>query len=113
VEYPDLKGPRRISFSGGKEPRWSPDGMELYYLEGDKMMAVSVRLQHAFDHDPPKELFAGNRRTEGIPTYNVASDGRFLMIREVSQTTETPTTQQVNIVLNWFEELKRPVPTGK
>jgi len=111
VEYPDLKGPRRISFNGGVEPRWSPAGKELYYLEGDKIMAVSVRLQPIFENDHPRELFAGNWRTAFFPTYNVAPDGRFLMIRENETSNETPTTQQINIVLNWFEELKRLVPT--
>ncbi len=33
---------RKISTRGGRSPRWSPDGKELYYIQGDSLMAVSV-----------------------------------------------------------------------
>ena len=45
----------------------------------------------------------------GLPQYDVALDGRFLMLKE-SQTQSAPT--QVNVVLNWFEELKSKSPAG-
>ena len=38
--------------------------------------------------------------------YDVAPDGRFLMIQD----SQEPTPVSVNVVLNWFEELKRLVP---
>ena len=38
--------------------------------------------------------------------YDVDAQGRFLMIREAEQG-----ANQINVVLNWFEELKRLVPT--
>jgi hypothetical protein len=42
--------------------------------------------------------------------YDVSPDGqRFLMLKPVETQTSTPT--QINVVLNWFEELKRRVPT--
>jgi hypothetical protein len=41
-------------------------------------------------------------------SYDVSPDGqRFLMIKE----TDVGGGQQINLVLNWFEELKRLVPT--
>ena len=41
--------------------------------------------------------------------YAVTPDGqRFLMIKESEEQTAT----QINVVLNWFEELKQRVPTG-
>ena len=46
-----------------------------------------------------------------MPNYDVSRDGqRFLMVK-ASEQTEAAT--QINIVLNWFEELKRRVPAGK
>ena len=43
--------------------------------------------------------------------YDVSPDGqRFLMVKPIEQ--EQPTAQ-INVVLNWFEELKQKVPTGK
>ncbi len=38
---------------------------------------------------------------------------RFLMIKEAEQTGEAPAQTELSIVLNWFEELKRLVPTGE
>jgi hypothetical protein len=44
----------------------------------------------------------------GLPNYDVAPDGeRLLMIK--SESTIVPT--QLNVILNWFEELKPLVPT--
>jgi hypothetical protein len=44
------------------------------------------------------------------PNYDVSPDGkRFLMLKP-SESAEAAT--QINVVLNWFEELKRRVPAG-
>jgi hypothetical protein len=44
--------------------------------------------------------------------YDVSADGqRFLMLKP-SESAEAPSTQ-INVVLNWFEELKQKAPTGK
>jgi len=43
-----------------------------------------------------------------LPNYDVDSEGRFLMVKEQEQG-----AGQINVVLNWFEELKRLVPTDK
>jgi len=45
------------------------------------------------------------------PNYDVSPDGqRFLMLKPSEQEQAAPT--QINVVLNWFEELKRRVPSG-
>ncbi len=57
----------------------------------------------------PRLLFEGPyfMRRGGYPiSYDIAPDGRFLMIRS------NPAPIQINVVLNWFEELKRLVPTN-
>ena len=47
-----------------------------------------------------------------IAAYDVSADGqRFLMLRPVEQPSQS--TTQINVVLNWFEELKQKVPPGK
>jgi hypothetical protein len=47
-----------------------------------------------------------------MPNYDVSPDGqRFLMVKSSEQEAAAPT--QINVVLNWFEELKQKVPTGK
>jgi len=112
VSYPDFKSKKRISFEGGREPRWSPDGRELYYRNGSQIISVAVETGPEFSHQAPVLLFAGNFWGLGYwPTYNVAPDGRFLLIQEETSTGES--IQQINVVLNWFEELKQLAPRKK
>ena len=98
---------------GGTEPLWNPKGGELFYRSGDKMMAVPVQTQDTFSVGRPQMLFQGRYLTKVFPqlatAYDVAPDGqRFLMIKE----SEEDTSGTINVVLNWFEELKQRVPTG-
>jgi hypothetical protein len=105
-------GPKQpISAEGGKEPAWASDGRELFYRNGDKMMVVDVRTHPEFTAAKPKLLFEGKYLTDRIGTnYDIAPDGRrFLMIQSDQETAPT----QLRIVLNWSEELKRLLPTGK
>jgi dipeptidyl aminopeptidase/acylaminoacyl peptidase len=104
-------GKIQISTEGGDEPVWSRDGRELFYVNGDKMMAVEVRTQPAFSAGTPQLLFTGRYEISpnGTADYDVSPDGkRFLKIQPTSS--EQATTQ-INVVINWLEELKRRVPT--
>jgi serine/threonine-protein kinase len=106
--YPGPGGKFLISTEGGVTPTWSRDGRELFYRNGDKMMTVDVQTSPAFRAGTPKMLFQGNYGS----SYDVAPDGkRFLMIKPPVAVL-TP-TDQVTVVLNWFEELRRRVPAGK
>ena len=76
------------------------------------MMAVPVQSEPTFRAGKPEVLFEGLYRTTPIPAglqyYDISPDGqRFLMIK-----TAEGSTAQINVVLNWFEELKRLVPTN-
>jgi Tol biopolymer transport system component/predicted Ser/Thr protein kinase len=111
--YPGPGGKWQISTEGGNEPVWNPKGRELFYRSGERMMAVDIATQPSFAAGTPRMLFEG--RYEPAPflaaNYDVSPDGqRFLMLKESGQ--DTPTTQ-INVVLNWFEELKQRVPAGK
>jgi hypothetical protein len=44
-------------------------------------------------------------------TYDVAADGRFIVAERADRSYKSTRTQ-INLVLNWFEELKRLVPTN-
>jgi serine/threonine protein kinase/Tol biopolymer transport system component len=112
--YPGPGGKWQISTEGGTEPAWNPNGRELFYRSGDKMMAADIATQLGFAAGKPRMLFEGPYlpTPSTIPNYDVSPDGqRFLMLKPVEQTGAAPT--QINVVLNWFEELKRRVPAGK
>ena len=83
---------------------------ELFYRIGAKMMAVDVTTEQSFSAGPPRLLFEKPFFPPTIPTgtSSVSPDGqRFLMLQPVDQT--QPATE-INVVLNWAEELKRLVP---
>ncbi len=102
----------QISTEGGTAPVWARNGRELFYRNGDKMLAVDVTTQPGFGAGTPTLLFAGpyQRPSSSNTNYDVAADGQsFLMIKASEQEAES---SQINVVLNWFEELKRLVPTN-
>jgi eukaryotic-like serine/threonine-protein kinase len=111
--YPGPGGKWQISTEGGTEPVWNPNGRELFYRSGDKMMAVEIATQPSFAAGKPRMLFEGPYEPPPvpIPNYDVSTDGqRFLMLKPSELEAAAPT--QINVVLNWFEELKRRVPPG-
>ena len=87
-------------------------GDELFYRNGDKLMAVRVQTRAGFTPGKPSLLFKGrfyDSIEAGIPmgSYDVSADGqRFLMIRSAIR----QPAKQINVVVNWFEDLKRRVP---
>ena len=112
--YPDPEVKYLVSGDqGGGEPVWSPDGTELFYRSGNKMMVVTVETEPTFRVGKPEELFEGSYTVSAINPgflqyYDISPDGqRFLMIKKDEQMA----AGQINVVLNWFEELKRLVPT--
>ena len=111
--YPGPGGKWQISTEGGTEPVWSPNGRELFYRSGGKMMAADIAAQPGFTVGKPRMLFEGPYQTAwtDLPNYDVSPDGqRFLMLKPIESADAAPT--QINVVLNWFEELKRRVPTA-
>ena len=113
--YPDGV-PVRVSRSGGYEPRWSADGRELFYLQGNAMMAVAVQTEPALSFAAPVQLFSGPYRVQANPvlrTYDVARDGRFLMIQLEATADPNGAPTSIVVVQNWFEELRRRVPAQR
>ncbi|MDA2933702.1 serine/threonine-protein kinase [Acidobacteria bacterium AH-259-D05] len=108
------EGKWQISTDGGVEPRWAANGRELFYRNeiGDQMRVVEITTEPTFRAGTPKLLFEGiyQRSAGGSAFYDVRPDGqRFLMIQAGEQGAGAA---QINVVLNWFEELNRLVPTN-
>ena len=103
--YPG-SGPKvSVSPGGGLSPAWSGDGRELFYRDDNRVM-VDIETDPSFAAGTPRELFKGNYRGDlhGHSGWDAAPDGQhFVMI-------ESPESVEINIVLNWHEELKRLVP---
>lgn len=78
------------------------------------MMAVDISTQPTFSAGKPRLLFEGPYWVSpgaGI-YYSLSPDGqRFLMLKAPEQ--QQAALTQINVVLNWFEELKAKVPVRK
>lgn len=111
--YPGPGGKWQVSTGGGTEPMWNPNGRELFYRNEGAMIAVDVATGPNLTIGRPRTLFQVNYVLSPvqIPNSDVSVDGqRFLMVKPSESTEAAPT--QINLVLNWFEELKRLVPNG-
>jgi len=108
VSYPGPGKKEPVSSQGGTEPRWARTGRELFYRNGDKMMAVDIQTSPAFRVGAPKLLFELHYGAG----YDVAPDDkRFLMLKPAAG--QNVGAGQLHIVVNWFEELRRRVPVEK
>jgi hypothetical protein len=114
------QGRWQVSNTGGRQPAWSLDGRELFYIAADgALMSAGVQVpqgRQAFAAATPVKLHDGGKYydTEGTPnrgrTYDVSRDGsRFLRIKQIpSQANATPGS--LVVATNWFTDLKRLVP---
>jgi hypothetical protein len=105
--FPSSEGKWQVSSGGGHYPVWNPNGKELFYRSGDKMMVVEAEIDGELRLEEPRMLF---EKSLAWPLYDVAADGqRFVMIEEGEP---QPTITELILVQNWGEELKRLVPTN-
>ena len=104
--YPERGPIHPISTDDGTVPRWSGDDRELFDRSGRRMMAVTIDTEPEFKADLPRMLFQTDFEWDG---FDVASDGRFLIMRAP----DGQRRSQIRVILNWAEEVKRLVPTGR
>jgi Tol biopolymer transport system component len=113
--YPELGSRQQISTGGGGFAVWSPDGRELFFNPPDagQMYAVPVQSGTTLVAGRPQRLFEFPmvQLTGGTP-YDIAPDGRFLIVRSNQAEAGAGTVPQIVFVQNWFEELKRLVPVN-
>ena len=85
------------------------DGTELFYRNGEAMMAIPIEAGTSFTAGTPELLFEGRFKlgVHGSLSYDVSADGRFLMVER----SQDETTDRLHVVLDWFNELKRLAPT--
>jgi len=97
-----------ISRDGGVEPLWSRDGRELFFRKGDALLSVTITANPELEATIPIVLFEKSFDWGVSETsYDVSPDGRrFLTVGDRS-------TTEFRVVLNWFEELNRLVPTSE
>jgi serine/threonine protein kinase/Tol biopolymer transport system component len=111
--FPGSGGKWQVSTDGGTEVAWSSKGNELFYRTGnrrEKMMVVEVHADPTFSAGKPQLLFEGSyvANSGAGALYSVSPDAqRFLMTKAPEQQSAYT---EINVVLNWFEDLKKKVP---
>jgi serine/threonine-protein kinase len=101
VGRPDSSNARQASVGGGTSPVWSRDGKQLFYRSADAVMSVAAGSAERPVLSAPRVLFRGRFEEPGRPdwprNYDVAPDGRFLMVRP----TYSPIVRELIVVLGW------------
>jgi len=95
----------QISTAGGSDTTWRGDAKELFYVAGNKLMAVEVKAgPSSLEAGAPRTLFEAPMVSEARRNrYVVTADGqRFLILTPLR---EAPGT--ISVVLNWTAGLKR------
>jgi len=102
--FPATGGRWQVSPTVGTEPQWSADGKELYYVSGNKLMAVPVKTDSSnWEAGIPRILFEARFVSSFGPPrnrYAVAADGRFLVntLPEQSQAERS----SLSVLVNWL-----------
>jgi len=113
--FPEKDGVwEQISTDGGYSPLWSSNKSKLYYRNGDYVVAATYVIDNGFKVIDSEVLFQDIYFNESPAEdyWDIHPDGdRFLMMKEKAAVSSGEKPQQrINIILNWFEELKKRVP---
>ncbi len=114
--FPATGAKYQISKDLGYHPLWSPDGKELFYNPlPSQLVVVSITSRPSFTFGNPvpvpKPFTEGG--TFAARNVDIMPDGkRFVGVIDAKTTTASGTSDapQIQVVLNWFEEVKQRVP---
>ena len=104
-DFPEGKSKWQVSENGGVQPRWSRDGKEMFYVEGNTLMTVEVSTSPSFSTGRVTHLFEDPSLSGSRPDYDVSADGqRFVMVETLEA--EPGKKPAIHIVENWFEDFR-------
>jgi WD40 repeat protein len=94
-------------------PVWSPHGNELFFysVEAQRLMSVRIQTQPSFSvvgepaAIPIERTF---QQGSSLRTFDIMPDGKNLLLLQPADA-GSRSTQEVRVILNWFEELKERV----
>jgi serine/threonine protein kinase/Tol biopolymer transport system component len=104
--YPGSERGYRISRGEGREPVWSVDGRELFYRRGNQMVAVEITMETELEVIDHVELWKAPYFSQELfgTNYDVAPDGRFLMLGVPARPDAEPA--RINVFLNWLTQIE-------
>jgi Tol biopolymer transport system component len=113
--FPPTGAKYEVSTGPGRNLVWSPDGKQLFYVDGsNRMVTVDIRTEPSFSFGKSVAISVARAAwvTPGT-NYDISPDGKrfILVLTDPSDPASRPNVDQINVVLSWFEELKARVPT--
>ncbi|MEP6704672.1 MAG: hypothetical protein ABJB34_07695, partial [Acidobacteriota bacterium] len=107
--FPGAGGRTLISVNGGREPLWAKDGRMIFYSANGAYLAASVTLSATPLVSRRDTVAKGNYASMRFhPLYDIAPDGKHLLVLEPSQT-DVPAT----VILNWASAFAARVAATK
>jgi hypothetical protein len=94
-----------------RQPSWTPDGKQIVFASGQRLMSVDVQTTPSFAFSESKALPIEIENTQGRP-YDITRDSKQFLVMQRPDESATPekTSPQINVVLNWFREIQERVP---
>ncbi|HEY6148495.1 MAG TPA: hypothetical protein VIZ69_12380, partial [Thermoanaerobaculia bacterium] len=109
--FPGPGGRVKISSDGGAEPAWSPDRKEIFYRNGERLMATRIETTPVFTAEAPRVLLTGpyvRGGGEDSPReYDVSPDGTRFLFMKPDEKKEQPITQ-IQLIVNWPALIAHP-----
>ena len=107
--FPGATAKYAISTRGGTGPLWSRDGRALFYAEESRLVRVEISTAPRFHAGAPEVVFEGAESVWDRPgNYDQLPDGSFVVVR---RTGAPASERRLRLVLHWFAELERLLPT--
>jgi serine/threonine protein kinase/Tol biopolymer transport system component len=122
--YPPAAAGTPVSLAGGISPAWNPSGRELFFVTQPDRAGTSRMMAADFaPGSPPRigrphPLFEFDSRVlalgcAGVRCFGVAPGGQRFYGVQLRTPLRSPEVTHINLILNWFEELKAKVPPGR
>jgi hypothetical protein len=101
---------RQLAVDSGLEPVWSRDGRELFFRGAKEILVIPIERGKTLSWGRPRHLFDFARATAVRHNFDVAPDGRFLVVKA---SPNRPPWPQLNVVVNWAAELQSRAPRSR
>jgi hypothetical protein len=96
----------QVSIDDGYFPQWSADGAELFYRDGESIMAARIQLSPSLTVLSRRLVCRAPYVSSSFaqPDFSVAPDGRILVLKS---SVDQSKPVKVNVIVNWFTDLKK------
>ena len=96
---------QQLTGKGGKEPVWASDGTELFFRNGNDLLALKIDPESGKPQGVPEVMFSMEFVSQNnLTAYKPSESGdKFLVLKEVPGSK----ANKINFVFNWPEEIKQ------